>query len=287
MAIAFVTAGILIGILITAVFMLILAVTLLIKVFLIGIIALCLIKLARKLLNFIQSPTFGSIISSSFSLFSGLAVGIAMSLILWNIELQSVNSFHQERPIRNSISVITLEPVIQKLNKKVQNLNDKLQTRFPSEVEKRILGQTEITNQVDSDKQVELTGKPLANTSVLMKLSSGPCQTQEKARRELNQKVIETLLALEFSRSGKTLNFIPADPLKTLNLKPDYEVQYKEVGGDNYPIYTATVSLDPESNLVQHLIVQENQRMARNRFETLLFGSTILVLGLGIWRKMI
>lgn len=119
-----------------------------------------------------------------------------------------------------------------------------------------------------------------------IRFESGPCATPEKARNELDSK-IEQYISQEQRSSGQAISISPKKVLAGMKIKPTIDVEYKEVGGDKYPVFKASVVITPDENLVRRMLVQANQAVARDRFEVLLVFSVGLAAFLGIWSRLV
>jgi hypothetical protein len=111
---------------------------------------------------------------------------------------------------------------------------------------------------------------------------SGPCATREKSIAEARTN-LEKIVASRLTQYGLVDSEFVRKAVDSLRPKFEVEESFREVGGDRYPLYVASVNVDLGTNFERQALRLVNQQTAHQRFAGLMglsFGVVALLVGI-------
>jgi|GEM_PF-5832120 len=111
---------------------------------------------------------------------------------------------------------------------------------------------------------------------------SGPCATREKSIAEVRTN-LDKIVASRLTPYGLNDSDVVRKAVESLRPKFEVEESFREVGGDRYPLYVASVNVDLGTNFERQALRLVNQQTAHQRFAGLMglsFGVVALLIGI-------
>ncbi len=111
---------------------------------------------------------------------------------------------------------------------------------------------------------------------------SGPCATREKSLAEARTN-LEKIVSSRLNQYGLQDSEFVGKAVESLRPKFEVEESFREVGGDRYPLYVASVNVDLGPNFERQALRLVNQQTAHQRFSGLMglsFGVVALLVGI-------
>ncbi|MFM1802170.1 MAG: hypothetical protein RJA81_1522 [Planctomycetota bacterium] len=294
---AIITLGILIGVLIAAMGILLVTTLIVIKIAFLIVIGLGILT-SLRILRRVRLPRPKFELPRLMPVFAMLIFASMLSNFFVEREREFITYDESGQNDRNGVSELesndsyhgeAQKPLLQldgeKLSKAGIMINgvglEKWISKTVDTKRKRILEKLNIHSN-DSDTVPQRVSK---ENSTLV-IACEPCATKEKATDELRQKLQEHMVR-EIHNSGYNGSIDVSDPFKIIGRKPQFDVSYKEVAGEKYPVYVAKMEIPLNSHYLEKFMRQSNQKQIQDRFGFLLSGSVLLIVGLGIWRKFV
>lgn len=173
----------------------------------------------------------------------------------------------------------------EKIREAAERVGEKVTQRSRNVIVSRVLGESAVPPVPPIPPLAPgLSGIAAKKTPEAQKFQvrSGPCATREKSIAEARTN-LQKIVASRLSQYGlQDSNFV-RKAVESLRPKFEVEESFREVGGDRYPLYVASVNVDLGTNFERQALRLVNQQTAHQRFAGLMgfsFGIVALLVGI-------